>query len=116
MLRSGESIEEALRAIKASEPKAVLFNCTTPQSVLSGLEAAGGTRYCPIGGYPNRFKPVPADWTLDDNQEIMRDMGLTPDSFVDWSAKFVEQGATYLGGCCGIGPSFIRALAKHLNA
>lgn len=115
LLRSGESIEAALDAIKANNPKAILFNCTTPQSVLSGLKAAKESSYCPIGGYPNRFKPVPEDWTLDDDQEIMRDMGLTPQTFVDWSAKFVEEGATYLGGCCGIGPTFIQALAKHLN-
>ena len=114
-LRSGETVSEAVEAISVHEPIAILVNCTTPQSVLSGLECARQATSCRIGGYPNRFKPVPEDWTLDDDQEIIRDEGLTPETFVGWSKRFIEAGATYLGGCCGIGPSFIRALAMDLN-
>jgi len=30
-----------------------------------------------------------------------------------WSARaFVKAGATLVGGCCGIGPEYIRALAR----
>ena len=114
-LRSGETINTAVDAILVHEPIAVLFNCTTPQSVLSGIECAKKVASCRLGGYPNRFKPVPEEWTLDDDQEIVRDAGLTPESFVGWSNRFVEAGATYLGGCCGIGPSYIDALARHLD-
>lgn len=114
-LRSGEPVSEAVEAMSAYEPIAMLVNCTTPQSVLSGLECAHQVTSCRIGGYPNRFKPVPEDWTLDDDQEIIRDEGLTPEAFVGWSKRFIDAGATYLGGCCGIGPSFIRALAMDLN-
>ena len=114
-LRSGETVSKAVEAISVHAPIAILVNCTTPQSVLSGLECARQVTSCRIGGYPNRFKPVPEDWTLDDDQEIIRDEGLTEETFVGWSKRFLEAGATYLGGCCGIGPSFIRALAADLN-
>lgn len=115
-LRSGETVIEAVNAVSIHEPIAVLFNCTTPQSVLSAIESAQTIASCRVGGYPNRFKPVPEDWTLDDDQEIIRDAGLTPESFVDWSNRFIEAGATYLGGCCGIGPTYINALAQNLSA
>ncbi len=115
-LRSGETVTQAVDAMSGYDPIAILFNCTTPQSVLRGIEEAHEFARCRIGGYPNRFKPLPEDWTLDDEQEIIRDAGLNPDTFVDWSNRFIEAGATYLGGCCGIGPSFIRELARNLNA
>lgn len=114
-LRSGELVTEAVQGISVFKPTAILFNCTTPQSILGGIECARKVASCRIGGYPNRFKPVPEDWTLDDDQDIVRDTGLTPEMFVDWSNRFVEAGATYLGGCCGIGPSYINALAQNLR-
>ncbi len=114
-LRSGETVTDAVNAIGAYEPIAILFNCTTPESILAGIESAHEVASCRIGGYPNRFKPVPEDWTLDDDQEIIRDAGLTPQSFVEWSNQFIEAGASYLGGCCGIGPTYIGALANNLE-
>ena len=115
LLRSGEPVIEAVETISSYEPIAILFNCTTPQSILSGIESAHRVASCRVGGYPNRFKPVPEDWVLDNDQEIMRDTGLTPEMFVDWSNRFIEAGATYLGGCCGIGPSYISALSSNLG-
>lgn len=115
-LRSGESVSEAIHALGEYEPIAILFNCTTPQSVLAGIESAHENTPFRVGGYPNRFKPVPEDWTLDDDQEIIRDAGLTPETFVSWSNRFVSAGASYLGGCCGIGPSYIDALARNLKS
>ena len=115
-LRSGETVIEAVNAMSKYEPIAILFNCTTPQSILAGIEAAHQVAPCRVGGYPNRFKPVPEDWTLDDEQDIVRDAELTPETFVSWSNRFIEAGATYLGGCCGIGPTYIGALASNLDA
>lgn len=115
-LRSGEAVIDAVQTLSKQDPIAILFNCTTPRSILDGIGCAHKVATCRVGGYPNRFKPVPEDWTLDDDQEIIRDAGLTPETFVDWSNRFVEAGATYLGGCCGIGPSYIRALARNLDA
>lgn len=114
-LRSGETVMKAVNAMCTYEPLAILFNCTTPRSILEGIETAHQVAPCRVGGYPNRFKPVPEDWTLDDEQDIVRDADLTPGTFVEWSNRFIEAGATYLGGCCGIGPTYISALAQELN-
>ena len=109
-LRSSETVLDAVKKIEEHRPIAVLFNCTTPESVLAGLLQARKIATCRIGGYPNRFRPVPEDWTLDDEKEIIRNEELDHEVFIEWSHRFVEAGATYLGGCCAIGPKYISAL------
>ncbi len=39
----------------------------------------------------------------------------TPDEFASHGPALVEAGANFVGGCCGTGPEFIRALAKQLG-
>lgn len=38
----------------------------------------------------------------------------TPQQFVHWAPALVAAGATFLGGCCGTDPQFIRALREEL--
>jgi methionine synthase I (cobalamin-dependent) len=40
----------------------------------------------------------------------------TPAEFVDFVPQLLEAGASFLGGCCGTSPDFIRALADKLKA
>ena len=114
-LHSGESVSEAIRAIKRYNPSAILFNCTTPSAILKGIKVARDVADCRVGGYPNRFKEVPEGWTLDGEQSIQRNVGLDIDAFVTWLDRFVRAGATVVGGCCGVGPSYIRAIAEYIG-
>ena len=114
-VRSGESVEKAVDAVKEFEPSAILFNCSTPESILSGVRQAKESTNIPIGCYPNRFRPVPENWTLDNEQVIVKDEGLCEDAFVKWSRRYIEAGAVLVGGCCGIGPAYIRSLAEDLK-
>jgi methionine synthase I (cobalamin-dependent) len=38
---------------------------------------------------------------------------ITPEEFAGFAQELREAGATFLGGCCGTTPAFIRALARH---
>ena len=107
VLRSGERVTKAIECVSEFEPIAILFNCATPESILAGITEARKATDTRIGGYPNRFRPVPENWTLDNEQEIVRNEGLDEEAFSEWSKKFVLAGASYLGGCCGIGPTHI---------
>jgi methionine synthase I (cobalamin-dependent) len=40
----------------------------------------------------------------------------TPDGFASYVPALVEAGASFLGGCCGTGPEFIRAVKEKLRA
>ena len=39
----------------------------------------------------------------------------TPDEFADYVPQLVEAGASFIGGCCGTTPEFIRAVAEKLH-
>lgn len=40
----------------------------------------------------------------------------TPDEFVAFVPELVQQGAGFLGGCCGSSPAFIQSLVRKLRA
>jgi 5-methyltetrahydrofolate--homocysteine methyltransferase len=40
---------------------------------------------------------------------------MTADEFVQESRAMIEAGASFIGGCCGSSPEFIRALAQSLR-
>jgi homocysteine S-methyltransferase len=61
----------------------------------------------PIGAYPESGYFEMPDWKFVDI--------ITPGRFVVECQRWHRLGATILGGCCGIGPSHIKALAAALK-
>jgi hypothetical protein len=45
--------------------------------------------------------------------EIRADLG--PDAYLTWAQKWVELGASIIGGCCGITPDHITKLTEQLK-
>lgn len=108
-LRSGESIKEAFNAAASIKPEAYLFNCTDPFAITEGLKELKELTQKPIGGYPNVFN-VPDGWTLDNDVQVsVRDLSV--EKFLEFAEEWRNLGATIIGGCCGIGPKFIKAVA-----
>lgn len=108
-LRSGETIEDALNASAEIEPEAYLFNCTDPYAITEGIKELKKLTHKPIGGYPNVFN-VPDGWTLDNEVQVsVRDLSIS--KFLEFAIEWRNLGATIIGGCCGIGPKFIKAVA-----
>lgn len=108
-LRSGETIEDALNASADIEPEAYLFNCTDPYAITEGIKELKKLTQKPIGGYPNVFN-VPDGWTLDNEVQVsVRDLSIS--KFLEFAIEWRNLGATIIGGCCGIGPKFIKAVA-----
>ncbi|MDA0762613.1 MAG: homocysteine S-methyltransferase family protein [Proteobacteria bacterium] len=109
-LRSGESVETAFARLEALELDGFLFNCTAPEAANAALVTLRELTDKPIGCYVNRTKKVPVGWTLDGQASDGRRQDLTTDYFVELSKSAIAAGATIIGGCCGIGPSDIKAL------
>lgn len=108
-LRSGETIEDALNASAEIKPEAYLFNCTDPYAITEGIKELKKLTQKPIGGYPNVFN-VPDGWTLDNDVQVsVRDLSIA--KFLEFAIEWRKLGATIIGGCCGIGPKFIKAVA-----
>ena len=114
-LRSGETVEDAFDALADLDVDAFLFNCTHPEAIEVGLRELGLLTGKPIGCYPNRLNKVPEGWTLDNEITTGLRRDLPRNIYVSAMLRSIEAGATIVGGCCGIGPSDIRALAVRLE-
>ncbi|UWR22221.1 homocysteine S-methyltransferase family protein [Sulfitobacter sp. S190] len=112
-LRSGEPLEEAVAAV---DPDAVLVNCSTPEAIPAALDILAG-RGLPFGAYANGFERI-TDGFLEDNPTVAalrlrRDF--TPARYADQVMRWVDAGATIVGGCCEVGPAHIAEINRRLT-
>lgn len=120
LLRSGESVAQAVRVALELGASALLFNCSQPESMGAALRTARAVLReqkleLPLGVYANAFPPVREDAQANDTLlDIRADLG--PEAYLRWAQLWVEEGATLVGGCCGIGPEHIARLNEHLQA
>lgn len=118
-LRSGESVEDAVKEALALGAGAILFNCSQPEvmefAVKTSKRIIGDDNSdVDIGVYANAFPPqskkATANATLLD---IRSDMD--PLNYTSWARRWVDAGATIIGGCCGITPQHIYQLKVHFD-
>ena len=115
-LRSGETVTQAVEALAGLAVDGYLFNCTHPEAIEAGLRELKALTAKPIGCYPNRLNKVPEGWTLDNAITTGLRSDLPQHLYVASMLRSIEAGASLVGGCCGIGPADIRALAERLRA
>ena len=119
VLRSGESVADAVKAMVNAKVDAVLFNCCQPEVISQAIKvthsqlARLGVGNIEIGAYANAFPPQPENAKANEKLNEMR-TDLTPSSYLNWARKWVQEGATLIGGCCGIGPEHISVLSQKL--
>merc|ERR1719414_2405725 len=116
VLRSKESIEDAVKAV-AELPGAdtrlqgCLFNCTSPEIIVTAMPMLRKVvpSHVRIGAYANGFL------TASSGCGEYRDL---PESeYLDqFAAKWIESGATIVGGCCGVFPRHIKAIKEGVEA
>ena len=112
-LRSGETVADAARLLTSMGVDAVLLNCCTPQAITDTLPLLTESPV-PVGAYANAFSALPADFSIETN--IAEHSPPTVDGYLRHAEDWVERGASIVGGCCGIGPSHIAALAGRFTA
>ena len=108
-LRSKETIEDAFQFAESFNPDAYLFNCTDPIAITEGIKKLSKLTDKPIGCYPNVFG-VPFDWTLDNDIQV-EPRNLSVKQFVKYKNLWEDLGASIIGGCCGLGPDYIKAIS-----
>jgi S-methylmethionine-dependent homocysteine/selenocysteine methylase len=104
-LGDGDSFEDLLRALADPAPDAVTVMHAKPDVVLDAIEIIRRHFAGPIGVYPESGSWEPPHWVFD---------GLTPGAYLREATAWADRGAQLIGGCCGIGPEHIRALADGL--
>lgn len=116
-LRSGEPVAEAVKAAVDLGAEAVLFNCSQSEAIGAAMPLARAVagRQTRIGGYANRFVAAHGS-TGEANEQLaaFRD-DLDPPAYGDFVERWTRDGATILGGCCGMTPDHIRALATRFG-
>lgn len=121
VLRSGETVAEAMKALQGVGVDAVLFNCCQPEVIEKALVVAKQTMTelgqpdFPLGAYANAFQPMPKDAQANSNVSAIRD-DLNEAEYLAWAKQWQKAGARLIGGCCGIGPEHIAALSQGMQA
>ena len=119
-LRSGETVQQAVSVLADLSIDAILFNCCQPEVIEHALDVAKstlqekGATHIQLGAYANAFPPQTKDATANDGLDEVRD-DLTPPAYLVWAQKWQKQGASLIGGCCGIGPEHIQELSQHFT-
>jgi len=118
-LRSEETVTDAVAAAIELNVGAILFNCSQPEVMTNAVRDAVAEikrqgKMIPVGVYANAFpaqsKEAEANAELD---EIRAD--LDPAAYLKWAESWIQEGASIIGGCCGITPEHIQALAAQLK-
>lgn len=140
-LRSGELLDTACETVIRDAGslglplQAIGVNCSAPRAISSAIpimkKILEGTniRIC---AYGNCFKTTTSEWmnsldedfkggedsyTKDEIKETDYDEDgyLTPDAYAEYASRFVELGASIIGGCCGSRPKHMNAVANALR-
>jgi S-methylmethionine-dependent homocysteine/selenocysteine methylase len=118
-LRSGETIAEGTAALADLPVSGFLVNCCAPESITQALPQLAEIGAPWVGGYANTFQPIPEDWRLDGKQETDGLLGLRsdldPERYAEHVARWLEAGATVVGGCCGTRPAHIAKIHELLR-
>lgn len=115
-LLSGETIEEVVEMLALKEGglvQAVMFNCCQPESITAALPRLQAVLPAGVstGAYANGFATVKAPGASDGSE--YRDM--SPEAYAALCKQWVEMGASVVGGCCGVFPEHISAVAAAFS-
>jgi S-methylmethionine-dependent homocysteine/selenocysteine methylase len=114
-LRDGTSIKAAFDALAHLDIAGFMFNCAFPEAIEAALHELRPLTDRPLGCYPNRTDRILTGWTLDNDIGLGKRAEIDEQNFVAMSQRCIDAGATMVGGCCSIGPTYIKALADALQ-
>jgi len=134
LIWSGESISSACTALSDTaanprRPDGLLFNCAPPEVISQAIAEARPLWAGRLGGYGNRlgtrksYGPQQAALQqLAQGEAYSPRAGgrwtkreeLGPPEYAAWAKDWQLLGADVVGGCCGIGPAHIQAVADVL--
>lgn len=113
-LRSGESLSSL--ADLQPKPDAWMANCSAPEAMSAALDVLK-TFGRPFGAYANGFKEITKAFLKDKPtvDALSSRPDITPALYADFVMKWVDAGATIVGGCCETSPAHIRTIANRLH-
>jgi S-methylmethionine-dependent homocysteine/selenocysteine methylase len=118
-LRSGELVTHAIEAILEKKIDGIFFNCSIPEVIEQALIETNKVLEkhqvsFTTGAFANSFTPI-SSVNQAANLNIQSSRDLTPEEYIAYVKKWHHLGASIIGGCCGIGPEHIEAMAQWRN-
>ena len=108
-LLSGESLQRFVEALTPYRVDAIGMNCSEgPRMMLEALEHLRELTTLPLSVQPNAGLP----------QNIGgRNLYMTsPEYMAEYAKRFIQTGASIVGGCCGTNPTHIKAIRRAVQA
>lgn len=118
-LTSGEPVEKTAQWALDAGVKAILFNCSRAEVMAPAIQdthkflASHSTSPPAVGVYANAFASQPQGAANEGLSATRED--LDPHAYLQCAREWIAQGATIVGGCCGIGCEHIQVLANELK-
>ncbi len=105
----GASAETAAARLTELGADAVGCNCSDgPATVLSVIERMRAATDLPLAAMPNAGMPR----AVEGRNIYMA----SPEYMASFARKFIQAGASFVGGCCGTTPNHIRAMKSAMRA
>ena len=108
-LLSGAPLSSFVKEVSGQAVDVIGMNCSVgPKSMLEALEILKPLTALPISVQPNAGLP----------QNVAgRNIYMTsPEYVAEYAKRFIQTGATVVGGCCGTNPTHIRAIRRAVQA
>ena len=103
----GDRFGRLARSFEKLGVGALLINCLPINRVDGTLSWLRDFTTLPLGVYPNVGRFVDSGWKFDESME--------PDNFAASALSWRAEGAQIIGGCCGVGPAAIAAVAQAVK-
>ena len=117
-LPSGEKISDLKDSLDEKGLLGIILSCVSPENFQLNLNEIKKLNI-PFGFKLNAFiktNPIPKlneNKSLDNPNKLLGvRKDLTPEKMFEFAKKFMEEGATIVGGCCETRPSHINAFSK----
>jgi S-methylmethionine-dependent homocysteine/selenocysteine methylase len=102
----GDLLGQAAGALESLGVSAVLLNCLPRERLPGTLPFLRRHTTLPLGVYPNVGRYLDPGWQFDETT--------TPDAYAADALSWRAEGASIIGGCCGVRPQHIAAVREVL--
>lgn len=102
-----ELLDDVVRVLAATQPAHISIMHTSPNDTADAIDIVKRHWQGPLGVYPESGYFRMPEWNFVDI--------ISPEDLVEKAQGWQQQGVTAFGGCCGLGPAHIAAIAKRFR-
>jgi S-methylmethionine-dependent homocysteine/selenocysteine methylase len=116
-LRSGKSLSDVAQELVNDGVEVLLVNCSTIQNIDCSIDIFKKLREefnFQYGAYGNRYNEIRKDYKLALKSTVINEE-ISPAQYTDAVKSWIRKGASIVGGCCGIGPEYIRHINENIG-